>query len=361
MRGDGYVYQRGEVWWAQYSVAGKRVREAAKVVDRHGVRRPARTEADALRFLRDRRRELDGGRFLGPQEEKITVVGLLDALHKHQEAKKLKSLRKIASHSKPLREFFALRRAVEVTPELVDRYKAKRREAGRAPATINRELEVLKHAYRLAVKHRRISAGRVPDIEYLRVDNVRQGFFTMTEVERLLPHLEADLQDFVRWCAFTGMRKGEAAAMEWSILDRSGPTWVLNLPWYISKINESRVLPLAGTARSIIERRLAARRLGCEWIFHRTSKGQPGQPVKAFDKAWRNALKAAKLPKDRLFHDLRRSAVRNLIRAGVDPLQAMAVSGHRTRSIFDRYNITAPEEVAAAMLKVDEAKTKGHI
>jgi integrase len=190
---------------------------------------------------------------------------------------------------------------------------------------------------------------------------VRRGFFTTTEVERLLPHLEADLQDFVRWCSFVGMRKGEAAAMEWSMLDRSGPTWVLNLPGSIAKTGDSRVLPLAGTAKAIIERRLAARRLGCDWIFHRTSKGQPGQPIKAFDKAWANALKAAKLPKDRLFHDLRRSAVRNLVRAGVDPLQAMAVSGHKTRSIFDRYDITSAEEVAAAMLKVDEANKNSHI
>jgi integrase len=88
-------------------------------------------------------------------------------------------------------------------------------------------------------------------------------------------------------------------------------------------------------------------------VFHRESKGQAGQPIKAFDKAWANALKAAGLPRERLFHDLRRSAVRNLIRAGVDPTVAMKVSGHKTAKMLDRYNITATDEVAGALLKRD--------
>ncbi len=85
------------------------------------------------------------------------------------------------------------------------------------------------------------------------------------------------------------------------------------------------------------------------------------QPVKAFDKAWRNALVAAKLPKDRLFHDLRRSAARNLRRLGVSETEALRVTGHKTPSMFRRYSIVSDEETAAALLAVDRAKAKGHI
>ena len=68
---------------------------------------------------------------------------------------------------------------------------------------------------------------------------------------------------------------------------------------------------------------------------------------------WRGALKAAKLPEGRLFHDLRRSGVRTLIRAGVDELTAMRVSGHKTRSMLERYNIVTEQETAAALLRAD--------
>src|SRR5437899_2625676 len=68
---------------------------------------------------------------------------------------------------------------------------------------------------------------------------------------------------------------------------------------------------------------------------------------------WRNALRAARLPQGLLFHDLRRSAVRTLIRAGVDETTTMKVSGHKTRSMLLRYNIVTERETADALLRAD--------
>src|SRR5262245_54672677 len=92
-------------------------------------------------------------------------------------------------------------------------------------------------------------------------------------------------------------------------------------------------LCLEGDVRAIMERRLRARRLDYLLIIHRSCKGKTGQPIADFWDVWREALKAAELPAGRLFHDLRRSAVRTLIRAGVDETTAMKVSGHKTRSM----------------------------
>ena len=72
-----------------------------------------------------------------------------------------------------------------------------------------------------------------------------------------------------------------------------------------------------------------------------------------FGRMWRNALRAARLPQGLLFHDLRRSAVRTLIRAGVDETTAMKVSGHKTRSMLLRYNIVTERETADALLRAD--------
>jgi integrase len=128
------------------------------------------------------------------------------------------------------------------------------------------------------------------------------------------------------------------------MLDRTGSPWGLRIPGPITKNRAGRALGLEGEVRAIVERRLNTRRLDCPLIFHRIAKGKPGQPISDFWDVWREALEAAGLPPGRLFHDLRRSAVRTLIRAGVDESTAMKVSGHKTRSMLLRYNIVTDRD-----------------
>ena len=86
--------------------------------------------------------------------------------------------------------------------------------------------------------------------------------------------------------------------------------------------------------------------------------------IKGFKRAWQTACDAVGLGEKEkregkavyrglLFHDLRRSAVRNLIRSGVPERVAMAISGHKTRSIFDRYNITSESDLEQAARSLD--------
>jgi integrase len=364
MRGDGRIFQRGERWWVAYFVRGAEVREPAKVALKDGILRPAETAQEARRFLKARRREIEGGRFIGLEEERLTVADLFVDLLSRADAKGLRSVAKVKSHAKAILEYFGTSRAVDVSGTRIDSFKAERLAAGRAPATVNRELELLRQAYRLAVKRRRFSIGRAPEVELLPVDNVRQGFIERAEMEAVLAQLakaDSDVRDFVEWGFRTGMRKGEITRLTWSMLDQAGDVWALRIPGAITKNRRPRALRLdRGTeVRAIMDRRVAARRLGCPLIFHRVSQGRPGQPVKNFGNLWRNALEAVGLPAGRareggrIFHDLRRSAVPTLIRAGVDPSVAMKVSGHKTRAMFDRYNIIAEEETGAAFAKAD--------
>jgi integrase len=90
------------------------------------------------------------------------------------------------------------------------------------------------------------------------------------------------------------------------------------------------------------------RRLDCPYVFH-----DDGSPIGDFRKAWRNALKAIGLG-EVLIHDMRRSCVRNLVRSGTPEAIAMRLTGHKTRAIFDRYNITSESDLTTASERLDE-------
>ena len=150
------------------------------------------------------------------------------------------------------------------------------------------------------------------------------------------------------------MRKGEIARLTWDMLDRSGSPWVLRIPAAITKNRTGRTLGLEGEVRAIIERRLRVRRFDSPLIFHRVLQGQArDSPSRTSGTSGGMPSRPAGLPSGRLFHDLRRSAVRTLIRAGVDETTAMKVSGHKTRSMLLRYNIVTERETADALLRAD--------
>ncbi len=346
-RGDGRVYKRKGTsrYWIQYSVRGRQYREPG-----------GKTPATARKKLRQRLREAGTDHFGGPAAERVTVDQLADALLVHMKNQGRASVDKIRCHLKPVRAFFAGRPAMNVTTAALERYQRERLDAKKAPATINREVHALRRAFNVAARQTPplFPKHLVPYFPSLPVDNIRSGFFERGQVEALLQHVEDDgIRDFIAWGFRTGMRKGEIARLTWDLLDRSGTPWVLRIPAAITKNRTGRTLGLEGEVRAIVERRLKARRFDTALIFHRVCKGKPGQPITDFWDVWRNALQAARLPEARLFHDLRRSAVRTLIRAGVDETTAMKVSGHKTRSMLLRYNIVTERETADALLRAD--------
>src|SRR5262252_6316325 len=125
------------------------------------------------------------------------------------------------------------------------------------------------------------------------------------------------------------MRKSEIASLTWEDVDGQ----VIRLRAENAKNGEARLIPLEGELAELISRRQAARQIEIDGtvmisslIFHRA-----GKPVGDFRKVWARASKKAGIL--RLFHDLRRSACRNMVNAGVPQSLAMKISGHKTDSM----------------------------
>jgi integrase len=231
------------------------------------------------------------------------------------------------SRLRRLRGEFGAYLAEEITTPVLEAYKVKRQRSGAACGTINRELAMLCHAFV-------VSELKPPRSAKLQEAAARKGFFNAAQMGQVLSHLPDDgLRDFAAWCYCTGMRTGEAKKLRWEYLEQDE----LHIPGEDCKNRKPRVLYVYGELASILARRKKARFVNgslSSLIFHRR-----GQPIRDPRTAWKNACEKSGCP-GRLMHDLRRSAVRDMIRGGTPQSVCMDISGHRSLSIFKRYNIT---------------------
>lgn len=326
---------------------------------------------DAERLLAKRLREVANHRdgrwkFEGPKIERVTVDALLNDVEEDYNLRQFRSIRTAKVHMARLREALGGRRAVSVTSAVVTRYILTRRSDGAAPATIDRETELLRRAFNLGAKSGR--AAFVPYIPHQSKPNgnARQGFLERSDFDAILSQIaDKDFRDLLEWFWWTGMRDGEIAALGWEAHDRQ--TGTLRLAAADAKIGEGRVIPLAGPLAEIIERRRARRIPGCRLVFHskgsRMVRENGGLLDRLYDE-WFHAVEAVGLPgrtrkvrgvtqrvprAERVIpYDLRRTAVRNLRAAGIPERVIMEITGHKTRSMFDRYGIVDERDMRNA-------------
>jgi integrase len=346
-RGTGLIFQptykdrkSGEiktssVWYIQYNVRGKRIRESSE----------SRNQAVAARLLKKRIGEAAAGKPVGPDVEKTTLADLKRMIEDEYTANGRRSSVIKSPLAHLVNHFGGSCRAFDLTTDRVTAYITKRQAAGAANATINRSLAALKRAFRLAER-----AGRVatrPYIPMLEENNARSGFLSHAEFIRLYDALPEDLRDPVAFLYHSGWRVSEMRGLKWRDVDLAGG--VVRLRPEKSKSKSGRTLPLRGELKAIIERAAARRLPECVNVFRRDDGGAIG----LFRKSWATACDTAGLGAI-LVHDLRRTAVRNLVRAGEPEHTAMAVTGHKTASIFRRYDIVTEDDLAVAMDRVSE-------
>jgi len=359
-RGQGRVFQRKgtSYWWIAYYAHGQEEREVARHV-RTGEKIEATEKGrhEAERFLKRRLGELaaeqHGGRaFVGPQQERVTIGELLDGLERDYKLRDKWGV-KVASTIKPIRERFGTWRAADITSDVIGAYIEGLREEGYSNATCNRRTQLLGQAFKVAIRNKQLS--ETPFIPRLsEVGNERQGFFETADFEAFAEKLPEYLKDFTRFGFLTGWRKGSIESLRWADVGDG----VVYLRAENSKTRKPETMPLEGELAAIIERRRAAQTIEdenggqrfAEFVFHRD-----GAPVGDFRKAWATACEEANVP-HRLFHDLRRTAIRNMLSAGVPQAVAMKITGHRTDSMFRRYAIVNEEQKREAL-----AKTQQHL
>ena len=246
---------------------------------------------------------------------------------------KRKSIAELASSFRALKKYFAGWKARDITYAALASYAARR--VG-APSTIKREFAQLHHAFKLA---ERAQIAECPSFPTIEVNNARRGFFEKGDWHSLRKHLSSHYQDVGDFAEQTGWRLMEILRLEWRQIEGD----IIRLDPGTTKSGRGRTFPFRKlpALSAVIERRRELRKDLMPWVFHDGS-GAPlfiaRKPKGNFREAWKRARIAAGQP-GRLFHDFRRTAVRNLDRAGVSRAVAMELVGLKTDEIYRRDNI----------------------
>lgn len=338
------------------------------------------TKAAAEEILKQRFTEIRSGTFVkGSEAESLRYEDMRDLLLKEYEREERKSLltakdgKKFVHHLKHVNEFFRGRMALSIDAQLLDAYVIQRQRAGAQNGTINRGLSLLRHMFRIAVRRKLLRTDHMPEFTMLKEADPREGFLEPEDFPRLRQELPEYLRAPFTLAYLTGMRLNEILSLRWTNVDFLGGEIRLE----DSKNGEKRTIPLLGETSELlkIER---TRFPGCQWVFSHDGRGH----ITKLNAAWRSACVCAGLghffcracgtqldaqrrcsscsircknPRYQglLFHDLRRSGVRNLTRAGVSQHIAMKISGHKTDSVFRRYDIVSSKDLQDAARRVN--------
>lgn len=339
--GLGSVYRRGRIWWIQVYSRNRARCESSKSTNR----------ADAVRLLKTRIAELRSGQPFGPQAERLTLEAVSTMLYDDYVANERRTLRGAKRSMEMLQSFFgAGARVVDITADRLTAYVRHRRLDKAAASTIRVELAALSRAMNLAIRAGALASRPIfPTIE---VRNTRTGFFEQHEFDAVHRHLPDYVKPVAKFLYLTGWRTGEVLPLKWAQV--SFPAGVVRLEPGTTKNDEGRAFPFSALpelAEVLREQRLRTdeveKRAGraIPWVFHRD-----GEEFLSFRKSWRRACAMAGV--DRIPHDFRRTAVRNLERAGVPRSVAMKLTGHRTESVYRRYAIVSEADLAEGVAKL---------
>ncbi|MGE0445129.1 MAG: tyrosine-type recombinase/integrase [Vicinamibacterales bacterium] len=327
-------------WYIEFVSGNRTIREATQFTKR----------SDAAEFLKQRVADAMAGKI--PLAKGVTYDDLAELIvtdYRNNGRRSMESLEK--TRLPKLAGAFAGTKAIDITTTAVERYKTMRLKDKAAPATVNRELAALKRMFRLGMRQGMVAT--MPHIAMLLENNVRKGFFELDQFKLLLKYLPEEYHALYEVAYITGWRiRSELLTRQWRHVDFSGRGSLRLDPGEAKDATSGREFIMTAWLREVLERQQKwAKKVGkangivVPWVFCRAN----GQPISKYSQTWREACRQAGI--QRIPHDFRRTAVRNLERAGVPRTTSMALIGHKTESIYRRYSI-----VDQAMLEVGAEK-----
>ena len=335
----GSLFRRGNVWWIKYYQNGKSYRESSG----------SEKKMIAKKLLDRREGDIAQGKIPGIQFDKVTFDQLVEDFMRDYRINNKKSYVRAGRSINHLNRYFEGMKVPLITSPKINDYIETRLNEGAANATINRDLSALKRMLNLGARQTPPIVDRVPHIPMLKENNARKGFFEHDEFLRLREALPEYLKNFVTFAYKTGWRLSEISNLTWPRVDRQ--QGVVRLEAGETKNDEGRTVYLDDELKDIINHQWEIRknkRVILSYVFLNRDNDDK---IKRFDKAWKTACKKVKIGGGRIFHDLRRTAIRNMVRSGISEGVAMMISGHKTRTVFERYNITNDADLIDAARK----------
>jgi integrase len=347
-RGSGSIYQNGSaVWWIKFYVRGIARRESSHSPDRKA----------AERLLKRRLAEVETKTYIARTNVKVDeLIADLFAEYRQQGRKSIKTAE--WRWKKHLEPFFRKLPADDLNTDLVQRYCAKREAEKASGGSINRELAFLKRAFHLGMRRTPPKVRSCPVIPMYKESAPRTGFLEDAQYTPLAMECSKVglwLRALLTTAYSFAFRKGELLSMRVKQIDLG--TGTIRLEAGTTKNGEGRVIVMTREVATLLTACIIGKQPD-DFVFTRPDKKRKdgtlvkGKPVNGFRKIWDRVCTSAGVP-DLLFHDLRRSGVRNLRRLGVQESVAMRISGHKTRAIFERYNIVDGADLADAASRLD--------
>ena len=363
-----------KLWWVKYCANGRVICESTGAT---GIKK-------AEKFMKDREGSAVKGQPILPRVDKIRYEEAAKDLREHYKSTGDRDIVEAEKRLKHLDCFFRNRRIYLIRQAEASSYVAARKLDGVANGTINRELAILGRMLKLAFENEKLL--RLPIIRKLKEADPRSGFFERGQFEAVKRHLRPDLQVAVSIAYAYGWRmQSEVLTLKRNQVDLGACT--IRLDMGSTKNDDGRLVYLTPELVEMLQAQheriqILEMRTGrpVPYLFPYLGGRHRSQRICDFRKAWAQACLEATLDLEgldgeqretrkaeieqaeargerpgllkMLRHDLRRTAVRNLVNNGVPERVAMKITGHKTRSVFDRYHIVSPGDLQDAARKL---------
>lgn len=325
------IYQRGKNWYIDFTFHGQRVREMI-----------GPSPKTAKNVIAKRRVEIAENKFLDVKKEP-ELVKFYDFAKEYLQwskaNKKASSYQRELSRMRKLSKEFETKDLREISALQIERYKTKR-AAEIKPASVNRDIALLKHMYTMAIKWGKVEENPAKKVKILKGEVRRVRFLMPDELQRLLSNCADHLKPIVTVAAHTGMRKGELLGLKWGQVNfESGIISILD-----TKNSERADIPMNETVREL----LGHMKRNGSYVFY----NENGKTFWGLKRSFATAMKKSEI-EDFRFHDLRHTFASNLVMQGVDIMTIKELLRHKDLTMTLRYAHLAPNYRTRAVNVLD--------